>query len=258
MKYQTFSNLQFRPLLKFFFIVFTLTWETRAVKKKLLYLSVSLVLFWSSEKTPPFNSNLKDVRRWLLYDKYKIHSLEVLFDNGDWDEVALHKFLRELQVRFCVNISSQLQNAWVLTCWTSLRQKLQRLLIVERISRQLQRLWDDRHWENSWVVLAGKKLQAESCQQNLKNQRVGREDTFLQTFLIIHVEQFPVPTFCGSLWKAWTVIYNIFLSHEQEKYPTNSLNENCIGFEFQTDPIYYVDLSQMFLALKLKFVNDCG
>ena len=32
MNYQTFSNLQFRPLLKFFFKVFTLTCETRAVK----------------------------------------------------------------------------------------------------------------------------------------------------------------------------------------------------------------------------------
>ena len=45
MNYQIFSNLHFRPLLKFFFIVFTLTWETRAVRKYLLYLSVSLVLF---------------------------------------------------------------------------------------------------------------------------------------------------------------------------------------------------------------------
>ena len=45
MNYQTFSNLQFRPMLKTFFKVFRLTWETRAVKKDLLYLSVSLVLF---------------------------------------------------------------------------------------------------------------------------------------------------------------------------------------------------------------------
>ena len=67
MNYQKFSNLQFRPLLKFFFIVFTLTWETR--KKNLLYLSVSLVLFCCSEKLPTFISNLKDVTRWLLEDK---------------------------------------------------------------------------------------------------------------------------------------------------------------------------------------------
>ena len=68
--------------------------------------------------------------------------------------VHLHKLLGELLFHFRVNISSQLQNAWVLTCWNLLRQKLQRLLLVERISRQLQRVWGDRLWENSWVVVA--------------------------------------------------------------------------------------------------------
>ena len=69
MNYQTFSNLQFWPLLKNSFQKFTLTWETRAVKKYYLYLSVSLVLFWCSEKPPTFISNLKDVTRWLLQEK---------------------------------------------------------------------------------------------------------------------------------------------------------------------------------------------
>ena len=36
--YQTFSNMQLRLLLKFFFIVIILTWETRAVEKYPLYL----------------------------------------------------------------------------------------------------------------------------------------------------------------------------------------------------------------------------
>ena len=44
-------------------------------------------------------------------------------------------------------------------------------------------------------------------------------------------------------------------SHEQENYPTTSLDENCIEFEFQTDRNYYVDLRQPFLALKLKCVR---
>ena len=44
----------------------------------------------------------------------------------------------------------------VLTCWNLLRQKLQRFLVVEGISRQLQRLWEDRLRENSWVVVKGK------------------------------------------------------------------------------------------------------
>ena len=45
---------------------------------------------------------------------------------------------------------------------------------------------------------------------------------------------------------------------EQEIYPTTSLDENCIEFEFQTDRSYYVDLRQSFLSLKLKFVKGRG
>ena len=48
------------------------------------------------------------------------------------------------------------------------------------------------------------------------------------------------------------VVDGVFSSHEQEMYPTTSLDENCIELEFQTDRHYYVDLRQMYLALKLK------
>ena len=44
-------------------------------------------------------------------------------------------------------------------------------------------------------------------------------------------------------------------SHEQEIYPTTSLDKNCIEFESQMDRIYYVDLRQKYLALKLKLVR---
>ena len=47
-------------------------------------------------------------------------------------------------------------------------------------------------------------------------------------------------------------------SHEQEIYPTTSLDENCIEFEFQTDRNYYVDLRQTYLALKMKLVRGRG
>ena len=42
-----------------------------------------------------------------------------------------------------------------------------------------------------------------SFQQNLQNKSVGREETCLQTFLVDHVKQFSVPTFCDSVWKSW-------------------------------------------------------
>ena len=82
------------------------------------------------------------------------------------------------------------------------------------------------------MKVAGKGLRAESFQQNLQNNSVTREETFLQTFLVDHVkQQFSVPTFCGSVWKSWRenpIVDDILSSHEQENYPTTSLDENCI------------------------------
>ena len=54
------------------------------------------------------------------------------------------KFLGELRFHFCVIISSQLQNAYVLTCWNLLCQRLERLLAVENLSRRLQRVWESK------------------------------------------------------------------------------------------------------------------
>ena len=59
----------------------------------------------------------------------------------------------------------------------------------------------------------------------------------------------------GNLGGKVPIVDDVLSSHEQEIYPTTSLDENCIEFEFQTDRNYYVDLRQSFLALKLKFVK---
>ena len=47
-------------------------------------------------------------------------------------------------------------------------------------------------------------------------------------------------------------------SHEQEIYPTTSLDENSIEFEFQTDRNVYVDFRQTYLALGIKTVKGPG
>ena len=59
----------------------------------------------------------------------------------------------------------------------------------------------------------------------------------------------------GNLAGKVPIVDDVLSSHEQEKYPTTSLAENCIESEFQTDRNYYIDLRQSFLALKLKFVK---
>ena len=53
------------------------------------------------------------------------------------------------------------------------------------------------------LVEGSRSKHRESFQQNLLKNPVGREETFLQTFLVDHVKQFSVPTFCGSVWKSW-------------------------------------------------------
>ena len=67
----------------------------------------------------------------------------------------------------------------------------------------MKRVCEDRLWQNSWVVVPGKKLQVESFQQILQNKPVCCEETFSQTFLDNHVGQISVPTFFGSFWKSW-------------------------------------------------------
>ena len=62
----------------------------------------------------------------------------------------------------------------------------------------------------------------------------------------------------GNLGGKVPIVDYVLSSHEQEIYPTTSVDENCIELEFQTDRNYYVALRQSFLALKLKFVKGRG
>ena len=65
-------------------------------------------------------------------------------------------------------------------------------------------------------------------------------------------------TVSGNLGGKVPVVDDVLSSHEQEFYPTTSLDENCIEFEFQTGWDYYVELRQTYLALKLKLVRGRG
>ena len=62
----------------------------------------------------------------------------------------------------------------------------------------------------------------------------------------------------GNLGGKVPVVDKILLSHGQEIYPTTTVDENCIEFEFQTDRNYYVDLRPTYLALKMKLVRGRG
>ena len=63
---------------------------------------------------------------------------------------------------------------------------------------------------------------------------------------------------CGNLGGKILAVDDVLPSHEQETYPTTSVEENSIEFEFQTDRNYYVDLRQTYLALKRKHLRGRG
>ena len=165
------------------------------VKKYLLYLSISRVLVWFLEKPPTFISNLKDVSRWLLQGKQRFRSKEVLVHNVGGDSVHLHKLLGEPQIPFCVNVTSQLKNAWVLICWSLLCQKLQIMLFVQNFFWQLKRMSEDKLWKNSWVLVARKKFKQGLSNKICKTKQSVVKKHFYKHFSWIKLITFRYETF---------------------------------------------------------------
>ena len=62
----------------------------------------------------------------------------------------------------------------------------------------------------------------------------------------------------GKIGGKVPIVDDVLSSHEHEFYPTTSLDENCIAYEFKTDRNFYVDLRQWYLALKLKHFRGRG
>ena len=84
-------------------------------------------------------------------------------------------------------------------------------------------------------MVATKRVQAESVEQNLQNKPVGREEAFLKIFSLIMLSFFWYQAFLavsGNLEGKFLVVDDVLASHEQETYPTTSLDENCIEFDF--------------------------
>ena len=92
------------------------------------------------------------------------------------------------------------------------------------------------------------------------NQSVAKRHSYQHSSLIMssNFRYQPFVAVSGNLGRKVPVVDDVLSSHEQEIYPTTSLDENCIEFEFQTDRNYYVDLRQRYLALKLKLVRGRG
>ena len=93
------------------------------------------------------------------------------------------------------------------------------------------------------------------------NQSVA-ERHFYKHFSLIISSNFRYQTFVAVsgnfAGNVPVVVSPVLSSHEQEIYPTTSIDENCTKFEFQTDRNYYIDLRQTYLALKMKLVTGRG
>ena len=61
----------------------------------------------------------------------------------------------------------------------------------------------------------------------------------------------PFVTVSGNPGVKVPVVDALLSSHEQEIYPTTSLDGNSFEFKFQTDRNVYLDLRQTYLALKI-------
>ena len=69
MNYQTFSNLQFRPLLKSsFYSIYIALRDTRGEKTPFVYVGITLLALMF-RKASNILFHTKDVTRWLLQDK---------------------------------------------------------------------------------------------------------------------------------------------------------------------------------------------
>ena len=92
------------------------------------------------------------------------------------------------------------------------------------------------------------------------NQSVAKRHfyKFFSLFMASNFRYQPFVAVSENLGGKVPVVDDVLSSLEQEIYPTTSLDENCIEFEFQTDRNYYVDLRQTYLALQLKLFRGRG
>ena len=188
--------------------MFTSTWETPTVRNYPLYLSTSLVCVWCLEKPLTFISNKKDTtkatKKMVAWRQVEIPFYTSIGQQRGRGFGALAQVIGRTTTPFSrkfVVTASKRADKDLLEISVP---KIADVASERKNSSQLQRAWEGKLWENSWVVVAWKRLQPESFQQNLPNKPVGREGTFSQTILFNHVQNFSVHIFCGSFWRSRT------------------------------------------------------
>ena len=126
------------------FIVFTLTWITRAVKKQFLYPWLLLDLLW---KASNIHFQRKGRNKMVSVEQLKLVYYRGRSQQREGGFVSLAQVFGRPAILFKRKHVAQLQNVWVLISIRLLHQKLQGFLVVGKVSRARQRKYGKRNHE---------------------------------------------------------------------------------------------------------------
>ena len=256
MNFNTFGNLVFRRFLRISFHSFHLDVEgTSGEKNFFVYVGITqFVLIFTK------TSNIHFLRR----RRYKLvasRQLKIPFGRRIGSQRG-RAFAALAQVIEGIAIPVLRKNIVPATkCvgaefWNLLRQILQWLLVIQTNLRQQERVWEHKLLQNCWVVVAGRNCKQGKSNKICKSTQSVVKRHFYIKFLLIMPNNLRYQAFVAvsrNLRGKVQIVDDVLLSQEQEIYPTTSLDENCIEFDFQTDRFSYADLRQTYFVLKLTY-----
>ena len=186
MNYQTFSNLQLRPLIKKSF--HSTHFDLRKTSgEKTPFVRVGITIFTMMfRKTSNIFSIPNDVTRSLLLDKQRCLSIKILVDklNGPFARVIGRRsipFLRKFIVPDAKRVGVDLVEFFASEVAEVVSGRKNFNTAAKSVRKQSLR--------KQLASGRNKMTATESFQQNLRSKPVGREEKFLKTCLTNHVKQ---------------------------------------------------------------------
>ena len=199
MNYQTFSNLQIRPLLQNCFHSIHIDLRDTS-GEKLPFISVGITrLVWLFRKASSIHFFLNKRYNMVASRQVEIPFYRCIGRQRGRGFVALAQVLGRTAIpllrKFIVPAAKRLGTELLEFAGPEIAEVVSVRMNFKTGTKNVGRQTSRKQLGSD----SRKKLQAESIQQSLQNKPVGREETFLRIFLINHVECFSVPTFLGRV-----------------------------------------------------------
>ena len=117
-----------------------------------------------------------------------------------------------------------------------------------------RRVWQSKSWGNSSLAVVSARDHSNRIYQT--SLSIASKH-FFKHFLSIVPNIFRCQLFASVSEKLGEKVplLDMILCYGEKTYNVTSLDENCIGFEFQTDRNYYVGLSLCFLVFELELIK---